>query len=118
MLYEHVEAARRVACAQPVLSGSKWLTASCQDQGQTRVQQHRQRGCSAFGKQFCPNRLRETETIWPSVLPSDIDSSVRNAVSLVTSGIQSRRTAWASLGGLDPDAERARVQEEEEVPIP
>ena len=59
--------------------------------------------------------LRETETIWPSVLPSDSDSSIRNAVSLVNSGIQSRRTAWASLGGLDPDAERARVQEEEEV---
>jgi hypothetical protein len=56
--------------------------------------------------------LRETETIWPSVLPSDIDGSVRNAVQLVTSGIQSRRTAFASLGGTDPEAELARVMEE------
>ncbi len=59
--------------------------------------------------------LRETETIWPSALPSDIDSSVRNAVALVNSGIQSRRTAWASLGGLDPDAELNRVRQEEEI---
>jgi hypothetical protein len=56
--------------------------------------------------------LRETETIWPSVLPSDIDGSVRNAVHLVTSGIQSRRTAFASLGGTDPEAELVRVIEE------
>ena len=56
--------------------------------------------------------LRETETIWSSVLPSDIDSSVRNAVSLVGSGIQSRRTAWASLGGTDPEAELVRIREE------
>ena len=56
--------------------------------------------------------LRETETIWPSVLPSDIDGSVRNAVALVQSGIQSRRTAYAALGGTDPEAERSRVMEE------
>jgi hypothetical protein len=56
--------------------------------------------------------LRETETIWPSVLPSDVDGSVRNAVALVQSGIQSRRTACASLGGTDPDAEMCRVEEE------
>jgi hypothetical protein len=56
--------------------------------------------------------LRETETIWPSVLPSDIDGSVRNAVALVQSGIQSRRTAYAALGGTDPEAEMARVEEE------
>ncbi|HQY31653.1 MAG TPA: phage portal protein [Thermomicrobiales bacterium] len=56
--------------------------------------------------------LRATETIWPSVLPSDIDGSVRNAVALVQSGIQSRRTAWAALGGLDPDAELMRIREE------
>lgn len=56
--------------------------------------------------------LRETETIWPEVLPSDIDGSVRNAVALVQSGIQSRRTANASLGGTDPDAEMRRVEDE------
>ena len=49
--------------------------------------------------------LRETETIWPSVLPSDVDGSVRNAVALVQSGIQSRRTANAALGGADPEGE-------------
>jgi Phage portal protein, SPP1 Gp6-like len=59
--------------------------------------------------------LRETETIWPNVLPSDVESSVRNAVALVGSGIQSKRTAYAALGGIDPDAELARVQEEERV---
>lgn len=56
--------------------------------------------------------LRETETIWPSVLPSDIDGSVRNAVALVQSGIQSRRTAYAALGGTDPEGEMSRVMEE------
>lgn len=56
--------------------------------------------------------LRRTETVWPSVLPSDADSAVRNAVSLVQSGIQSRRTAIASLGGTDPEAELERVSNE------
>jgi hypothetical protein len=56
--------------------------------------------------------LRETGTIWPSVLPSDVDGSVRNAVALVQSGIQSRRTAYASLGGTDPKVEMSRVEEE------
>jgi hypothetical protein len=56
--------------------------------------------------------LRETGTIWPSVLPSDVDGSVRNAVALVQSGIQSRRTAYASLGGTDPEVEMSRVEEE------
>ena len=39
--------------------------------------------------------LRRTVTVWPSVLPSDTDSAVRNAAQLVTNGIQSRRTAVA-----------------------
>ena len=56
--------------------------------------------------------LRETESIWPSVLPSDIDGAVRNAVALVQSGIQSRRTANASLGGTDPESEMSRVLDE------
>ncbi len=56
--------------------------------------------------------LRRTVTIWPSVLPSDTDSAVRNAAQLVASGIQSRRTAVAALGGDDPDGELARVLEE------
>lgn len=56
--------------------------------------------------------LRQTTTLWPPVLPSDTDGSVRNAVSLVGSGIQSRRSAMASLGEADPDAELARIREE------
>ena len=53
--------------------------------------------------------LRQTETIWPSVLPSDIDGAVRNAAQLVAGGIHSRRTAVAALGGNDPEGEFARV---------
>jgi hypothetical protein len=56
--------------------------------------------------------LRRTTAVWPSVLPSDVESAVRNAVSLVQSGIQSRRTAIASLGGTDPEAELARMRDE------
>jgi hypothetical protein len=56
--------------------------------------------------------LRQTATIWPSALPSDLDASVRNAASLVARGIHSRRTAVAALGGSDPEAEWRRVLEE------
>lgn len=59
--------------------------------------------------------LRQTSTIWPPVLPSDTDSAVRNAVSLVGHGIRSRRSAIAGLGGAgseDPEAELARIVEE------
>jgi Phage portal protein, SPP1 Gp6-like len=58
--------------------------------------------------------LRRTDTIWPSVLPSDLDSAVRNAAQLVAGGIHSRRTAVATLGGDDPEGELARVLEEME----
>jgi hypothetical protein len=57
--------------------------------------------------------LRRTDTIWPNVLPSDAELAVRSAVALVESGIQSRRTALATLGATDPDAELARVAEEQ-----
>jgi hypothetical protein len=56
--------------------------------------------------------LRRTVTVWPSVLPSDTESAVRNAAQLVTNGIQSRRTAAAALGGNDPDGELDRVLDE------
>ena len=56
--------------------------------------------------------LRQTETVWPSALPSDLDASVRNAATLVERGIHSRRTAVAALGGSDPEAEWRRVLEE------
>lgn len=56
--------------------------------------------------------LRRTVTIWPAVLPSDTDATVRNAVALVGSNIQSRRSAIVSLGSDDPDAELARMLEE------
>ena len=53
--------------------------------------------------------LRRTVAIWPSILPSETDSEVRNAVQLVESGVLSRRTAIARLGGADPEAEQALV---------
>ena len=56
--------------------------------------------------------LRRTATLWPSVLPSDLDGAVRNAARLVAGGIHSRRTAVAALGGDDPAGEFARVLEE------
>ena len=56
--------------------------------------------------------LRQTSTAWPSPLPSDLDASVRNAATLVARGIHSRRTAVATLGGSDPEAEWRRVLEE------
>jgi hypothetical protein len=56
--------------------------------------------------------LRQTAAIWPPVLPSDRDGAVWNAVSLVASGVQSRRSAMANLGEEDPDAELARIREE------
>lgn len=55
---------------------------------------------------------RRTSAIWPPILPSDADGAVRNAVALVGSGIRSRRSAMASLGEADPEAELARIAEE------
>ncbi|MEZ4500257.1 MAG: phage portal protein [Thermomicrobiales bacterium] len=56
--------------------------------------------------------LRQTEPIWPPVLPSDRDAAVRNAVALVEAGIQSRRSAIAALGGNDPESELALIETE------
>ena len=56
--------------------------------------------------------LRRTDPIWPAVLPSDADAAVQNQTRLVAAGIHSRRTAAATLGAPDPDAELARVLEE------
>ncbi|MEJ7838638.1 MAG: phage portal protein [Thermomicrobiales bacterium] len=55
---------------------------------------------------------RESTTIWPAVLPSDTDVAVRNAVARVGAGIQSRRSAIADLGHLDPDRELQRILDE------
>ncbi len=56
--------------------------------------------------------VRRTTTIWPSVLPSDVEGMIRNQARLVAGGIHSRRTAVAALGGNDPEGELARVLEE------
>ncbi len=56
--------------------------------------------------------LRQTEPIWPPVLPSDRDAAVRHAVALVEAGIQSRRSAIAALGGNDPESELALIETE------
>jgi hypothetical protein len=49
------------------------------------------------------------------VLPGDAAGEVRQAVSLVASGIRSRRSAMAALGETDPDTELARIREERET---
>ncbi|WBL37328.1 phage portal protein [Tepidiforma flava] len=49
---------------------------------------------------------------WGPVLPADRSRQVQDARQLVESGIISRRTAAASLGIDDPEAEAARVREE------
>jgi hypothetical protein len=56
--------------------------------------------------------LRRTAAIWPSVLPSDRAGLVDAEARLVASGIHSRRTAVAALGGDDPEGELGRVVEE------
>ncbi len=56
--------------------------------------------------------LRRTAPIWPGVLPSDRDGTVRNTVALVEAGIRSRRSAIADLGGIDPDGELDRIRQE------
>lgn len=67
-----------------------------------------------FGQQEL-HGLRQTTTIWPPVLPNDTSSAVRDATSLVRTGIRSRRSAIASLGSTDPDAELARIADELQI---
>lgn len=62
--------------------------------------------------------VRQTTTIWPPVLPSDREGAVRNAVSLVESGIQSRRSAIVALGGNDPETELAAIRAERDLSAP
>lgn len=62
--------------------------------------------------------FRRTSPVWPPVLPSDRETAVRNAVSLVGIGVQSRRSAMAALGETDPDAELRRIDEETQAPAP
>jgi len=50
---------------------------------------------------------------WGPVLPIDRSRQVADERSLVEAGIQSRRTASAHLGAEDPEAEWARVRDEE-----
>lgn len=59
--------------------------------------------------------VRQTNPIWPSILPSDRDVAVRNAATLVESRIQSRRSAMVALGGNDPDAELAAIRAERDL---
>lgn len=56
--------------------------------------------------------LRPVAT-WGPVLPIDRSRQVADERSLVEAGIQSRRTAAAHLGSEDPEAEWARIVEEQ-----
>ena len=50
--------------------------------------------------------------VWPPILPSDTTTSVLNTVSRVQHGLISRRSAMASLGERDPDAELRQMASE------
>ncbi len=54
--------------------------------------------------------------IWPPILPSDVNTSVRNAVARVEHGLMSRRSAMSMLGEHDPDAELQQMQAEKSSP--
>jgi YD repeat-containing protein len=49
---------------------------------------------------------------WGPILPIDRSREVADTVALVAAGVQSRRTAAATLGADDPEAEWSLVQEE------
>ena len=56
--------------------------------------------------------IRHASAIWPPILPGDRDAAARTATLLTTGGITSKRTALATLGFADPDAELARIDQE------
>ena len=64
------------------------------------------------GESCWPVRLRTT---WGTALPQDRDRLVRQEERLVSAGLQSRLRAMANLGVADPEAELARVREEERM---
>lgn len=51
-------------------------------------------------------------SIWPPILPSDGEASVRTAVTRVQNGLLSRRSAMSVLGEHDPDAELRQMSAE------
>ena len=56
--------------------------------------------------------IRHSAAIWPPILPSDRAAAAQTAVLLTDHAITSRRTALATLGFADPDAELARIAQE------
>jgi hypothetical protein len=56
--------------------------------------------------------LRETETVWGEVLPSDREALARTEASLVAAQIHGRRDALTALGEPDPAAAWQRTLEE------
>lgn len=67
-----------------------------------------------YGRQpIGPERI--TDTVWPSILPSDDDAVVRNQVQLVSSNIRSRYSAGIALGDTDPEQELARILAENKL---
>lgn len=64
---------------------------------------HQQIDTSGFGTPIA---------IWPPILPSDTDATVRNTVARVQNGLLSRRSAMAVLGEHDPDAELRQMAAE------
>ena len=64
------------------------------------------------GESCWPVRLRTT---WGTALPQDRDRLVQQEERMVSAGLQSRLRAMANLGVADPEAELARVREEERL---
>lgn len=64
------------------------------------------------GQNFGHNRYR---VVWGPVLPQDVARQVSNEVSLVQTGIHSRRRAMDELGIEDPELEFNRWLEEREI---
>ena len=63
------------------------------------------------GEDFGKPRL---QVIWNPVLPSDVERRVSTEQAMVQTGIHSRRTAMATVGVVDPDAEFQRWLAERE----
>ena len=66
----------------------------------------------AHHQQFDTSGFEIPTPIWPPILPSDTNASVRNAVARVQHGLMSRRSAMSALGEHDPDAELRQMTAE------
>lgn len=62
-----------------------------------------------FGGERTIAGARQTRTLWPSILPSDEETAIRNQTQLVRDQISSRRRAAQQLGIDDAEAELQQI---------